>query len=102
MAATYRARGFEDAIRNGVSLGGDSDTITAITGSIAEALHGIPDKIADKAWAYLPKDMQAVISGLYKEADSLLHGGRLVSIRNLRPCEKYADQVRRLESTPDV
>ena len=33
---------FEDAIRNAVSLGGDSDTVAAIAGPIAEALHGIP------------------------------------------------------------
>ena len=34
---------FEDAIRNAVSLGGDTDTLGAITGSIAEAFYGIPD-----------------------------------------------------------
>ena len=36
---------FEDAIRNAVSLGGDSDTVAAIAGPIAEALHGIPGDI---------------------------------------------------------
>ena len=30
---------FEDAIRNAISLGGDSDTLAAITGSIAEAAY---------------------------------------------------------------
>ena len=40
---------FEDAIRNAVSLGGDSDTLAAIAGPIAEALHGIPREIAAKA-----------------------------------------------------
>lgn len=34
---------FEDAVRNAVSLGGDADTLAAIAGAIAEALHGIPD-----------------------------------------------------------
>ena len=33
---------FEDAIRNAISLGGDSDTLGAIAGPIAEAMHGIP------------------------------------------------------------
>ncbi len=56
---------FKDAIRNAVSLGGDSDTIAAIAGGIAEALHGIPDDIAAQTWAHLSKDMQAVISALY-------------------------------------
>lgn len=36
---------FEDAIRNAVSLGGDSDTLTAITGSIAEAYYGMPENL---------------------------------------------------------
>ena len=37
---------FEIAVRNAVSLGGDADTIAAITGSIAEALYGgVPEHI---------------------------------------------------------
>lgn len=35
-AAFFDSTGFEDAIRNAISVGGDSDTIAAITGSIAE------------------------------------------------------------------
>ena len=38
---------FEDAIRNAISLGGDSDTIAAITGSIAGAYYGVPSDIAE-------------------------------------------------------
>ena len=40
---------FEEAVRNAVSLGGDSDTLAAIAGPIAEALHGIPGEIAEEA-----------------------------------------------------
>ena len=58
---------YEGAIRSAVSIGGDSDTIAAIAGGIAEALHGIPDTIAVEAWAYLPKEMQAVLARLYEE-----------------------------------
>lgn len=39
------ASDFEDAVRNAVSLGGDSDTLACITGSIAEPLFGIPQKL---------------------------------------------------------
>ena len=39
------ADSFEDAVRNAVSIGGDSDTIAAMAGSIAEAFYGIPDEI---------------------------------------------------------
>ena len=70
ISCALHSTNFEDAIRNAVSLGGDSDTIAAIAGGIAEALHGIPDEIAAQAWLYLPKDMQVVISALYKEAQA--------------------------------
>jgi ADP-ribosylglycohydrolase len=44
------ARDFEDAIRNAVSLGGDADTMAAITGSIAEAFWGnVPDALLSRA-----------------------------------------------------
>ena len=39
--AFLESKDFEDAIRNAVSLGGDTDTLGAITGSIAEAFYGI-------------------------------------------------------------
>ncbi|HHU18615.1 MAG TPA: ADP-ribosylglycohydrolase family protein [Clostridiales bacterium] len=51
---------FEDAIRNAISLGGDSDTLAAITGSIAEAAYGIPDWIRDKALGYLDEPLRDV------------------------------------------
>ena len=44
---------FEDAIRNAISLGGDSDTLAAITGSIAEAAYGVPDEIRNRAISLL-------------------------------------------------
>ena len=39
---------YEDAIRNAISLGGDADTLAAIAGPIAEALHGIPDELIEQ------------------------------------------------------
>ena len=52
---------FEDAIRNAVSLGGDSDTLAAITGSIAEAAYGIPDWIKEKTYTYLDDTLKNVL-----------------------------------------
>ncbi|HEY9692675.1 MAG TPA: ADP-ribosylglycohydrolase family protein [Oculatellaceae cyanobacterium] len=46
---------YEDAIRNAVSIGGDSDTIACITGGIAHAFYGIPDAIAQEALSRLDK-----------------------------------------------
>lgn len=52
---------FEDAIRNVISLGGDSDTQAAIAGSIAEAAYGIPDWIRDQAYSYLDEPLKDVL-----------------------------------------
>ena len=52
---------FEDAIRNAISLGGDSDTLAAIAGSIAEAAYGIPDRIKEKAYSYLDEPLKDVL-----------------------------------------
>ena len=53
--------GFEDALRNAISLGGDSDTLAAIAGSIAEPFYGIPEDIRQEARTYyLPEMKEAV------------------------------------------
>ena len=52
---------FEDAIRKAISIGGDSDTIGAIVGGLAEAHYGVPEEIQDKALSYLPKEMTTVV-----------------------------------------
>lgn len=58
--------GFEDAIRRAVLYGGDSDTLAAIVGSLAEARWGIPAEIRDEALELLPADMRSVIDQFYK------------------------------------
>jgi ADP-ribosylglycohydrolase len=53
---------FEDAIRNAISLGGDSDTLASITGSVAEAFYGgVPEPIARRALAALDEPMRNVV-----------------------------------------
>ncbi|RZM77339.1 ADP-ribosylglycohydrolase family protein [Leptolyngbya iicbica] len=53
---------FEDAIRNAVSLGGDSDTLTCITGGIAEAFYGdIPEHIHQAVWERLDEPLKKVV-----------------------------------------
>ena len=51
--AFFESTSFEDAIRNAISIGGDSDTIAAIAGSIAEAYYGIDEDIKETALSYL-------------------------------------------------
>ena len=55
-----QASSFEDAIRLAISHGGDSDTIGAIVGSIAEARFGIPQEMKEKALSFLPDDMKDI------------------------------------------
>lgn len=57
---------FEECIRLAVSIGGDSDTIAAITGSLAEAYYGIPAYLKDQALSYLPEDMKKIINQFNK------------------------------------
>ena len=51
--AFFESVSFEDAIRNAISIGGDSDTIAAITGSVAEGFYGISDNLKETAVSYL-------------------------------------------------
>ena len=64
--AVIEVREFEDCIRNAVSVGGDSDTIAAIAGSIAGAYFGVPENIWIEAKKYLPLEMEKIIK-LYDE-----------------------------------
>lgn len=59
--AFFESTGFEDAIRNAISIGGDSDTLAAITGGIAEAYYGIPADIRTHALTFLKEDLLKII-----------------------------------------
>ncbi|MGD1856540.1 MAG: ADP-ribosylglycohydrolase family protein [Leptolyngbyaceae cyanobacterium] len=62
MIAFLESTSFTDAIRNAVSLGGDADTLTCITGSIAEAFYGhVPEAVAEQVWPLLPDPLKTVI-----------------------------------------
>lgn len=61
------SRDFEDAVRNAVSLGGDSDTQGCIAGAIAEAYYGVPDAIGDQALEYLDEDLLELYSNYAQE-----------------------------------
>lgn len=60
------SKSFEDAIRLAMAWGGDSDTLGAIVGSMAEALYGVPGDIWEEASAYLPSEMIDVVDKFYR------------------------------------
>ena len=60
------ATSFEDAIRNAISLGGDADTLAAITGSIAECIFDAPEEIEIGVFQRLDKNLAAYLTEFYK------------------------------------
>ena len=71
LAAFFESNSFEDAVRKAVSLGGDTDTIGAITGSIAEAYYGIPDNLKEQALSKLPDDFVLKLQQGYQKVKKL-------------------------------
>lgn len=71
LEAFFESKSFEDAVRNAISIGGDSDTIAAITGSIAEAYYGVPSNLKNKALSffddYLDKDLLEIMHNYEKK-----------------------------------
>ena len=61
ITAFLEADSFEDALRNAISLGGDSDTLACMAGSIAEAFFKIPDEIRAEGEKRLPSDLHQVL-----------------------------------------
>ncbi|MBX2996307.1 MAG: ADP-ribosylglycohydrolase family protein [Bdellovibrionaceae bacterium] len=70
ITCALEAQDFEDAIRNAISIGGDSDTVAAITGSIAEALFGIPSDLRTAAMPFLRDRFIEVLNRSYKSVGS--------------------------------
>lgn len=62
---------FEDAIRLAVSIGGDTDTICAMTGGIAEAYYGISKDLWTRAEKYLPSEFISVLDRFYYECSKI-------------------------------
>lgn len=60
LEAFFEAESYEDAVRNAISIGGDSDTIAAITGAVAEAYYGIPEDMKIKGLAYLDDNLRKI------------------------------------------
>ncbi len=57
LEAFFESTNFEDAIRNAISIGGDSDTIAAITGAVAEAYYGVPTSLRKHALTFLDEKL---------------------------------------------
>ena len=67
MEAFLEAEDFEDAIRNAISIGGDSDTIASMTGAVAAAFFGIPKEIRDVVMPYITGDVRIIFDRFSRE-----------------------------------
>ena len=65
--AFLEAEDFEDAIRNAISIGGDSDTIAAITGGMAASYYGIPNDIYTTGLLYLDDYLKKIYNEYLKK-----------------------------------
>lgn len=66
LIAFLEGNDFEEVIRLAVSLGGDSDTLTAIAGSIAEAYYPIPEEIKERALEFLDDDLLKIYNKFFE------------------------------------
>ena len=66
LEAFFESKSFEDAIRNAISIGGDSDTIAAITGSIASAYYGVPSNLRKKALSFFDENLDNELINIIK------------------------------------
>lgn len=89
MMAFFESTGFEDAIRNAISIGGDSDTLAAITGGIAEAYYGIPSDIRKHELTFLDERLLAILVEFENKYKPIMEKkiGKDVSV----PIERDAD-----------
>jgi len=68
VVAFLESENFADAIRNAISIGGDSDTIGAMAGSMAEAFYGgVPEEILSEVWKRIDSRLKEVILKFYAE-----------------------------------
>lgn len=66
LQAFFESTDFESAIRLAVSIGGDSDTIAAIAGSVAGAYYGVPDEMRQQALAYMDPYLRSILHDFEK------------------------------------
>ena len=105
--AFLESTGFEDAIRNAISIGGDSDTLAAITGGIAEAYYGIPTDIRKHALTYLDERLLEILvdfENIYKPSLEKALGSAKVTVKKSDDSKKVKNGTREqmMQSAVDV
>lgn len=68
----YEGTSYEDVIRNCISIGGDSDTLAAIAGGIAEAYFEVPGALLRKAADYLDEELMSIFVSFLPKGSRVL------------------------------
>ena len=103
--AFLESTGFEDAIRNAISIGGDSDTLAAITGAIAEAYYGIPTEIRKHALTFLDERLLKILNefeSVYPPALEKRVAAKNVRIRGSKRCTADASREELMQMSVTV
>ncbi|MBQ2963534.1 MAG: ADP-ribosylglycohydrolase family protein [Clostridia bacterium] len=88
--AFFESTSFEDTIRNAISIGGDSDTIAAIAGSIAQAYYGIDEEIKETALSYLDE----YLLGIAEEFEAFMEKNK-AEFRYSEPGDYFSEEIRK-------
>lgn len=75
---------FEDAVRNAVSLGGDTDTMACIAGSIADAYYGLTPKLEKECLERIPEKMKSVLERFDRARGKAIQGEPIIEASLLR------------------
>lgn len=92
--AFLESTSFEDAIRNAISIGGDSDTLAAITGSIAEAYYGVPTELRKLALTYLDENLMKILINFedkYPSKIEIISKASAVAVKKPKSTKKIKD-----------
>lgn len=75
---------FEDAVRNAVSISGDTDTTACIAGSIAEAYYGLTPNFENECLERIPEKMKAVLCRFDHARGKAIQGESIIEAALLR------------------
>jgi len=106
LEAFFESKNFEDAIRNAISIGGDSDTLAAITGGIAEAYYGIPTEIRKHALTFLDERLLKLLvefENKYPSKMEKLNGNGSITIERSKEIKvKIGDRKAMIQSSVET
>lgn len=97
LEAFFESTSFEDAIRNAISIGGDSDTLAAITGSVAEAYYGVPTNIRKHALTFLDERLLKILLEFENKYPAKIEKTNGIGGVNITPPDKKVKLGKRAE-----